>query len=296
MTNEKQNNSNKILLVLLLLSVAFNIYQFSDKKTIVEEHSVQVDSLNTARIDVEKELNETYSELNQYKGINSKLDSLLQEANAKVDEQKAKIEALIKKEKNESVKNSKLQAEMEILKKLRDEYVDKVDALLVENEKLKKEKDALATTVATLTQNLENTVSTASVLKSEYFIINSFKKKGSGKYQPTALAKKTNKLESCFTILENTIAHAGERTVYLRVLEPGGKVLSNQAGGSGTFRKAGTEEDIQFTSSKLIEYKNDKISMCLAWEDLLTPLPAGAYMMEIYIDGVFSGASSLSLR
>jgi hypothetical protein len=296
MEKEKKSSVNKLLLVLLLLSIGFNIYQVSDKREVVEQNAVQVDSLLSAGADVEKELNDTYNELNQYKGINARLDSLLAEANAEVDVQRSKMEQLMKKERNEAVRNEKMLVELQQLKKIKDDYLEKIDSLLVENEKLKKEKDDLSTTVASLTHNLENTVNTASVLKSEYFTVTPFRKKSSGKYQATALAKRTQKLESCFTLLENGIAHSGERTVYLRIVEPGGKVLSNASGGSGTFKKPGTEEELLYTSSRLIEYKNEKLTVCLAWEDLNAKLPSGTYLMEIYVDGMFSGASSVNLQ
>lgn len=296
MEQENKSGSSKVLLIVLLLSMGLNVYQWMDGRNVNERNAVAVDSLITARVDVEKTLNDTYSELNQYKGINTKLDSLLAEANAKVDEEKERIEILMKQEKNHEVRNKKLQVELEALNKLRDEYLERVDALLVENEKLKKEKDDLSTTVASLTENLETTVSTASVLKSEYFTVTSSRKRSNGTFSPTAMAKRTNKLEACFTLLENAIAHAGERTLYLRIVEPGGKVLGSRSEGSNTFRKQGTDEDVMFTTSKLIDYKNEKMNMCLDWVDALTPFASGTYTLEVYVDGVFSGGTSVNLR
>lgn len=296
MEREKKSSNNKILLILLLMSIGFNIYQAVDSKKTEEKNAIEVETLTTAKTDVEKTLTDTYTELNQYKGINTKLDSLLQEANSKVDEQRDKIQALLKQESNQKVKSAKLIEELEKLKSLREEYLDKLDAMLVENEKLKKEKDDLSTTVASLTQNLETTVSTAAVLKSEYVTTTATRKKGDNKYAPTLVAKRTNKIECCFTVLDNSIAHSGERTIYMRIVEPGGKVLGDRSKGSGTFRKPGTEEDIMFTSSKLIEYKNVKMTECLNWEDLVIPFEKGNYVVEVYIDGMISGVSSITLR
>jgi chromosome segregation ATPase len=296
MEKEKKGGSNKLVLIALILSLGFNIYQWSDGKKNMEQSAAEVDSLVTARTDIEKTLTDTYNELNQYKGINTKLDSLLAEATGKVDEQKERIQDLIKKEKNNFEKSEKLQEELIILNSLRDEYMEKVDSLLVENENLKKERDDLSTTVASLTKNLETTVSTASVLKSEYFKVTSLRKKNGNKYSPTIIAKRTNRIETCFALLENSIAHNGERKVYMRIVEPGGKVLGDKSLGSGTFTKAGSEEEVNYTSSKLIEYKNEKMDMCLDWEDIATPFNSGSYMIEIYIDGALSGATSITLR
>jgi chromosome segregation ATPase len=112
-----------------------------------ESFRQEKENLVTANLDIEKELNDTYTELNQYKGINSRLDSLLAEANGKVDEQKARIQSLLKKkEGNTAKRNKELLSQLEELKKLRDEYLERIDALLVENEMLKKQKDSLNNT------------------------------------------------------------------------------------------------------------------------------------------------------
>ena len=57
--SENKNKSNLILIILLLLSVGFNIYQYSAKNNIISESKNERDSLITARVDIEKELNET---------------------------------------------------------------------------------------------------------------------------------------------------------------------------------------------------------------------------------------------
>lgn len=296
-SNTPANNSTRnVLLLLLLISLGMNAYLFTSKTNMQETNKVEKDSLITARIDVEKELTETYADLNQYKGINSRLDSLLQEANGKVDAQKTKIESLIRKEGNTASLNKKLQAELEDLKKMRDEYLERIDSLLVENNQLKKDKTELSSTVQSLQKNLETTVSTASVLRAEYLKVEAFKKRSNNKYTSTAMAKRTNKLTTCFTVLENKIAKAGSKIVYLRIIEPGGKVLGNRADGSSTFKKTGSDEELLFTATKTIDYKNDKQDLCMDWEEADRTFTAGTYMVEIYVDGNLSGVTSSTLR
>ena len=112
MEPQKSNNSN-ILLVLLLASLGLNAYLFTSKSNIQETSKNEKDSLITARIDVEKELNETYTEINQYKGENSRMDSLLAVANGDIDKYKERIKELIRKEGNSTSLNKKLRAELE---------------------------------------------------------------------------------------------------------------------------------------------------------------------------------------
>ncbi len=298
MENTKQAKpaTNKVLIALLVASLGLNGWLFMSKSSMSEEHRVEKENLITANLDIEKELNDTYTELNQYKGINSRLDSLLQEANSMVDQQKIKIEALMRKESNSAKLNKQLQAELNELKKLRDEYLERIDTLLVENEKLKREKNELNSTVDSLTKNLESTVNTASVLRSEYVKVAAFKKRNNDKYSTTAMAKRTNKIETCFTLLENKIAKSGEKTIYLRIIEPGGKVLGNRSEGSSSFKKAGSGEELLYTVSKTIDYKNENEEVCLDWEEKDRIFTSGTYMIEVYADGNFSGISSINLR
>jgi DNA repair ATPase RecN len=292
----QKGGNNKIWMILLALSVIFNIYQWQNKVTVVETMQMTTDSLATSKADVDKQLAETYEELNQYKGINARLDSLLAVANGDIEAKQARIEKLMKNEKNSKELNKKLQAELEELKKLRDEYLEKIDQLLVENQQLKKDKEDLTSTVENLSKNLESTINVASVLKSEYINVKTYKKKGSDKFVETAMAKRTNKMEVCFSVIENKIAKSGSRNVYLRIVEPGGKTMGARSEGSSTFKMAGSGEEVQFTSTASIDYQNAKMDQCLNWEEQERIFAPGTYVVEIYIDGQLSGASSYVLK
>lgn len=295
-TDKKSSNNNKIWIILFALSAIFNIYQWQSNNSEVMEYQSKNDSLATAKIDVEKELGETYQELNQYKGINERLDSLLAEANTNIDQQKARIEKMLKNERNSASLNKKLKAELEEIKKMRDEYLGKIDQLLVENEQLKKDKDELTSTVENLSKNLESTVNQASVIKSEYLQVKTYKKRGSDKYAETAMAKRTNKMEVCFSILDNKIAKAGERDVFLRIVEPGGKTMGARTEGSSTFKMANSGEEVQFTASSKMNYDNSKQDLCLNWEEQERIFAPGTYVIELYVDGNLSGATSYVLK
>ena len=294
--SENKNKSNLLLIILLLLSVGFNIYQYSSKNTIISESKNERDSLITARVDIEKELNETYSELNQYKGENARMDSLLSIANTDLQSYENKIASLLKSESNKEQLNKKLLEELKEIKKLRDQYLEKIDNLLAENSRLKKDNSDLNTKVEQISKDLQNTVNTASILRVEYLNISSFKKKFNDKYAPTLLAKRTNKFDICFTVLENKIAKSGTRTVYLRLISPNGKVIGDRTQGSGSFNDVKSNSQMQFTLSKSLDYTNANANICMTWESVGEKYDVGIYTAEIYIDGVFSSSKTLELR
>jgi predicted RNase H-like nuclease (RuvC/YqgF family) len=296
MAEQKQNRSTLILLLLLLVgSVGFNIYQFKNHSTTVVEHGTQVDSLINARVDVERELAGITMELEKYRGIAGNLDSLLNDANGKMNAQEAKIRKLISGEKDLNKLNKKLKSELEELRKLRDEYLEKIDGLLAENKALKEENSTLNTQVTDLNQQknlLEQKVTTASQLKAEYIKVNSFKKRSSGKFVDSVLAKRTNKLEACFTIMDNKVAGSGDKMIYLRIVAPNGKVLMG-------FTKASLTvdgENVDATASQKIDYKGEKQDMCLSFENEDRILESGTYLVEVYIENTLVHQSNYTLK
>lgn len=296
---EQQQDRRKggiIWMVLLLLSVGLNVYQWRNHTTSINTYEQKVDTLVIERVNVERELADSKAELEKYRGISANLDSLLNEAQAKIDEQGKKIRQLGINVKNSKELNQKLSQQLSDLQLLRDEYLARIDSLLILNKQLMSDKEQLTTHVETLNKNLETTVATASELKAEYLKSKSYKRKSSGKYVETAIAKRTNKLEVCFDILDNKIAKKGEKTIYLKITEPGGKPVGNRSTGSNTFKTASGEE-VMYASSSVINFDGTKQNLCMNFEEQEEKMfPAGTYMIEIYIDGHLSGATSYVLR
>jgi len=294
---EKSNNRNGLILLLLLLlgSIGFNVYQYKNHTTTIISHGNEIDSLTNVRIEVERELVSTSMELDKYRGIAGNLDSLLTDANGKIYSQELKIRNLLKNEKDATKLSKKLKVELAELKALRDEYLEKIDALMIENGALKAKNNELTETVTGLSQEknkLEKTVETASVLKVEYVKVSAFKKKSSGKLVETTLAKRTNKVEACLTVMDNKVAAKGDRFVYLRILSPSGKPLPGINKGNVTVNG----ETLECTSNIKIDYQNEKQNICLAYEGEERNLESGTYTIELYIDNNLVHASSYILK
>lgn len=297
MENQNQkSNSNRLWVILLIVSVLLNIFQWTRHNSAITSYQQKVDTLVIEQVNVEKELADTRIELEQYRGKSASLDSLLDEANTRLAEQEKQIKDISRTSRNTAEMNAKLKAQLKTLQGLRDEYLTRIDSLLTENQKLQAEKKELTGTVESLNKNLETTVNTASVLRAEYLKVSSYKRKGSGSYSATPTAKRVHKMEVCFDVLENKIAKAGEKTVYLKVTEPGGKPLGNKGMGSGSFKTAGGE-DMMYTSSSTITYTGTKQNVCLNYEEQQDKMfPVGNYLVEIYIDGNLCGSTTYSLK
>lgn len=286
------------LVILLLISFSWNVFQLFQHDTAVKSFNQQIDSLIIVRVDLGSELLATSNELNNYMGIAANLDSVVTEANGKIKEQQEKIQALLKQGKNSENLIKQLRQELAELRKLKDEYLEKIDELITENLALQRENMVLSHNVAALSVekvDLQEKVSTGSKIKVEYVQISASKKKRNNKYTPTSLAKKTNMLEACFSLLENQIARAGEKTVYLRIITPEGLPLGNKLVGSGTFKTASGEE-VMYTSSQEVDYEKKKLDLCMTYEEEGRILTPGTYLFEIYVDKKLSSVSSYLLR
>jgi hypothetical protein len=293
---EQKSRKGIIWIVLLALSLVLNIIQWFNHNTSVEKYEQRVDTLVVERVNVEKELSDTRAELEKYRGISANLDSLLNEAQAKIDEQVKKLKDVSSRERNVVALNKKLKEQLADLQVLRDEYLGRIDSLLMANKQLVAEKEELTTRVNTVSKNLETTVATASVLKAEYFKIQSFKRRGSGKFVETALAKRTHKIDVCFDILDNKFSKPGEKTVYLVINEPGGKPMGNRSTGSSTF-KTSSGEELMYTATTTVNYTGAKQNICLNYEEQEDKkFPPGEYLIEAYVDGLKVGSTNYTLR
>jgi DNA repair exonuclease SbcCD ATPase subunit len=293
--NQKSNKST-LWIVLLIVSALINVYQWMNRNTIVTAYEQKVDTLVVERVNIEKELSDIKNDLDKYRGMSSNLDSLLHEADEKIAEQEKAIKDISRKSKNASELSAKLKVQLADLQGLRDEYLTRIDSLLTENQKLQAEKKQLSGTVESLSKNLETTVSTASALKAEYLKVTAYKRKSNGTYTVASLAKRTHKMDVCFDILENKIARTGEKTVYLKITEPGGKPIGNKGTGSGSF-KTSSGEEMMYAASSTVNYTGARQNVCLNYEEQQDKMfPAGTYLIEIYIDGNLSGSASYALK
>jgi predicted NACHT family NTPase len=298
---EQQNKSNKmatlLIALLLLVSAGANIYQWKNQATTVVTYDTQIDSLVSVRIELERELATAELELEKYRGMSASLDSLLNDANERIAKQEKTIREIIVKEKNSTVLNSKLKKELESLRKLKDEYFEKIDQLVTENKELKAQNEILQESVGGLKKEktvLQRKVNVASQLKAEYLKVASFKKKGNGKFVESSTAKRTNKLELCFTIMDNMVAEKGERMLYCVIKEPSGKVLAGYS--KATFNDAETGEEYVATASQKMDFNGNKQNLCLNFESDQRNLTSGTYSFTIYIDGTLVAETAYMLK
>jgi myosin heavy subunit len=281
---ENKSSGNRAMLILLALlllgSLAGNFMLYKAKGTnevVIQEKDVVIDSLVDARVSVETELNTTMMELESYRGKNEELDKLLNEAQDKLKQREGKIRSMLKDKKGMDKMVAELKAELEEIKKIKDQYLDKIDALTLENEQLK----GTITMISQKADSLQGEISSASSLKVEYVKVKTSKLRYNGKAVETGLARRTEKFEVDFSVMDNKLAKAGEHTAYVRVLQPDGNVLGEL--GKFTIKSTGMESG--YTGAETFNYDKSKKDFHVDFTDEKYRFQKGTYIVEIYIDG-----------
>ncbi len=294
----KNNTGRVVLIALLLISLILNLFQWYNSNQEAGNYETTIDSMAIDNAEVDRQLELTRSELEQYRGRSEQLDSLLNDANGKIAEQESKIRALMSSGKKSSANNAELRRQLEELKTLKDKYLEEIDRLIMENQRLQSENDSLAVELSnnvTVTNTLQARLKVAEQLRVDRVSVTPQKKRAiGGKAVTTSMAKRTEKIDACFVVLENAVASRGTKLISLRLVAPDGKPLAGTS--QGTFVNVDNGQEMTATANHQLDYDGSSMDLCLIWEDESKPLVAGKYGVEVYIDGALVFTSSFSLE
>lgn len=307
-----------VAIIALLGLSAFLIYTKVNQDKLIKSQSAELIEETKLKADLEKTYYQTLSELEEMRGNNSELNAMIETQKTELKKSKDRIDALIKtskdleKAKEEISRLRQYVTEVEELKKQnaalrdtnaalssqRDELVIQVQQERVTNEQLAAERTTLASEKESLQQEREvlaRKVDIASSIKVADIKATGYKVRGSGKEADSKSAKNIDGIKICFNTLSNVIVSGGMETFYLRLINPLGEVMAIQDLGSGSLNLSSTGENIQYTQSVEIEYKNEPVPGCINWQPG-TQFGAGTYQVEIYNKGFLSGKGSFTLK
>ncbi|MBO6880544.1 MULTISPECIES: chromosome partitioning protein ParA [Winogradskyella] len=185
---------------------------------------------------------------------------------------------------------------------------EEMDVLMAENDKLKVENEYLATSLdSTQVQLAERTVFTdsllvqntelatvvedAAALQTVGLIGMGVIERSSGKQIPTERAKRSDKIKVCFTVAKNKLTEAGDKELYVQVIDPKNNVL-------------GANEQIQFEDQVLnyslisrFNYENRNLNICEyinVLED--SKFEEGRYKINVFNDKELISSSEFVMK
>jgi len=294
-----KNKTNRLLFitnVVLLALCLFLLWENYDNRGQINRQDSTISELSDDRSALELELEEM---LGEYQTLETDNEDL----RAEMELEKAKVEELLVKVKNGSWEVHRLKKEASSLREIMKGYIVTIDSLNTLNQNLIVENTTVRSNLKSvegrnadlekMNSGLSNQVVLAQRLKamniSSYGI--RVKKDNTGK--ETDKAKKSNKIRTCFTLSENQLAIAGKKELFVRILTPDGRVLSN-----------GTDESQRFSFNNVrglfsikqgVNYQNKEQNVCMDWV-VQSELPIGEYVVDIYCEEADIGKTKFTLR
>ncbi|MDR0694503.1 MAG: hypothetical protein LBF81_04285 [Prevotellaceae bacterium] len=277
-----------ILLLVTILLVAVLLYVRSETIKIVAE-------LNTEKDELVVNLEHLRGEYNTLQSSNDTL-------NAQLELEKHKVELMIEKIKRTDATNRarirEYEKELGTLRDIMRGYIRQLDSLNTLNIQLREETSTAKAearqsrekyeTLVQTTDDLAQKVEQGGLLKARDVVITGINTKG----KDVTRARSADKLKTCFTLLENSIAERGVRTVFIRVKGPDGILMTQSQ--NNLFLVGG--EPLVYSDMREVDYQGSDIEMCIFYGGNNEHFIKGAYTVEIYSGGGIIGSGQTLLK
>ncbi len=293
----KQKSSKKWLYILSVLVIALVVFLFLQDKKIEKQQAIKmqfIEEKNALRDDLDDLIDEHDNLLEQYGELNIQLG----EKDSTIRSQIAEIRNLIRTKEDLRAAKEKMQ----ILKTISKKYLADIDSLYTINVQLHNEKDSVIKVNKNINwknyklskenQELIDKVNKGSVLEIGDVLVQTLKYRNSGKEVETTKASKVINIRTNFTIKNNPIAENGAINIYIRFLNPEGKLLLNTSR-KQTFNT--TKGELKYSTKKQLQYDNKLLPVNIDFKRR-NPLKEGDYLLEVYIDGLLVGTQKFNLK
>ncbi len=316
MQNEAQKKQSTAWAVVVVLAIAVAMLGFlffqqraelTDQEAVIMEKVNEVsatrtklDSLSTAlnmKIAEVEKLGGDVEELNKVKA-QLEADKVALSRSKKVETGKylAKIKEYETYLTEKDTEIARLREENQLLASSNDSLNTQVGSLRSEREVLVQRQTELSDSVMTYTaqnKELSEKVNRAAALKAQNLKVLAVNSRGKAKDNDAYKAKRVDKLKLVFDLPENPLTRQETKDIYVRVLDPEGAVISDDATGSGEFEINGQET--KFTSRESVAYLNNNQKVEMVYDNS-SQLRPGKYSVELYAEGYRIGGGNFVIR
>ena len=284
------------LVVVILALIGGLAYLF---KSLEEQKQVNRDMQELAELDKQEMENEYERFALQYSEMKTQInnDSII----AQLTEEQMKTQKLLEELKQVKATDAReiarLKKELATVRAVLRDYVMQIDSLNRLNENLKRENRRVNAElqerneqVAGLNSekaSLSEKVAIAAQLDATNIQMILLDKKDRSMKKPKL--KDCKKIQVSFTITRNVTASNGNRTVYVRIQNPGGNVLSG--GGSFDYEN----RSLECSMKKSIEYTGEEMPVTLYWP-VTQVLETGQYRVSVFVDGNMIGSRTFNFE
>jgi hypothetical protein len=294
MENQKNNNSLKAIILVLVLALLGSLYynfKLSNRTNILE---ADVKNVSTEKENILKDLEELKSSYDAALAENTTMsDEIIAEREKvvqlmeEIKRAKSDVSSLSKYRQmynNLDVKNKELMREIEVLKQQNAELTTNLDSTKVVLEEAKGYNQVLVGQ----NEELSKTVEKGSKLSVLNLKTGAYKLRNSGKEIATEKASRTDILKISFTIAENNIAKSGDKTYYVQVIDS----KSNVLGDKSTISFG--DKSLTYSFASTVQYENKTVQVT---ENLPGKgFEKGTYFVNVFDKGELVSKSTFTLK
>ena len=289
--------NKKILIPLVLVILALMAGSVWLFLSLQEQKQVSQDMQELAELDKQEMENEYERFALQYSEMKTQInnDSIIQQLTEEQMKTQQLLEELKRVKASDAHEIARLKKELATVRAVLRDYVMQIDSLNRLNESLKQENTTVKAELEQRTQqvaglssekaSLSQKVAIAAQLDATNISLQLLNKRG----KDAKKLKDCTQMKTSFVITKNVTASNGNRTVYVRIQNPGGNVL----GGGGTF--AYENRQLECSAKKTIEYTGEETPVTVYW-NVSQMLEAGDYRVSVFADGNMIGSKSFAFK
>ena len=282
------------LVAVILVLMGGLVYLFMNLQ---EQKQVNRDMQELAELDKQEMENEYERFALQYSEMRTQInnDSIVEQLTQEQMKTQQLLEELKKVKADDAREITRLKKELATVREVLRSYIIQVDSLNRLNESLKQENSRVNAELEQRNQqvaglssekaSLSEKVAIAAQLDATNINLSLLNKRD----KPTKKLKDTKKMHVSFTITKNVTASNGNRTVYVRIQNPGGNTLIG--GGSFPYEN----KNLQYSMKKIVEYSGEEVTVNTYW-DVSQMLEGGQYRVSIFADGNMIGSRTFNFE
>ncbi len=280
------------VLVFLIGAVVFLVFNLNEQK---EANRDMQELANLEKKEMENEYEQFARQYSEMKAqINN--DSIVAQLTQEQLRTQRLLEELKRVKSDDAREITRLKKELATVRMVLRSYVLQIDSLNRLNQNLMDENHRVKDQYAEATRQIEGLSNEKASLSEKVAIASQLDATSinmvvrNKRKKPAKKIKDGKTIEVSFNIAKNVTAPNGIRTIYVRIMTPGGSILGSTG---GTF--AYENREIEYSMKKNIEYTGEEMSVITYW-NITNYLEGGTYNVSIFADGNMIGARNFTFK
>lgn len=280
------------VLVFLIGAVIFLVFNLNEQK------EANRDMQELANLEKKEMENEYVQFARQYSEMKAQInnDSIVAQLTQEQLRTQRLLEELKRVKSDDAREITRLKKELATVRMVLRSYVLQIDSLNRLNQNLMDENHRVKDQYAEATRQIEGLSNEKASLSEKVAIASQLDATSinmvvrNKRKKPAKKIKDGKTIEVSFNIAKNVTAPNGIRTIYVRIMTPGGSILGSTG---GTF--AYENREIEYSMTKNIEYTGEEMSVITYW-NITNYLEGGTYNVSIFADGNMIGARNFTFK